>query len=223
MATPDIVQFARVRGVPAETYERLLEEFFRPLGLEEDSSQFTRLHPTNDPFYVGFAPDDEYVDCGTFDDLIELVKRHTLFGTVHLVPYIPGYIYPEVYSVDENEFSLTMAIDSSLVYWEDDRYERGQWFKMMLTTLTASLRSQVCGYGTGYPAEFRSLSPAEIVALLRSGDLLNTAYPSYHAISVDLISTGEVRKAMARREITPENRKLKHEVSVSGYHLLYIL
>jgi len=221
MGTPTCIKFSRVQGTPEQAYQRLVEEFLEPLHLERPS--FVRLRRSDDPWYAGYEQEDEPSPCSSTEDLLEQVARHRLFGSMHLVPYIPGYVYFHVVDVDEQGFTFTAEIDTGLVAWESDRYPMGQWFKMMLTTLTSALRAEVCGYGRAHEVGYDPLDPTQLLDRVRSGALFETWYPTYHAISTELIDHDEVMAAFERRETTLATQDLRHEVSVLGYHLLYIL
>ena len=140
---------------------------------------------------------------------------------MHEVPEA-GSIYLNVVDVDESGFSLMATVDTGMIYMEYGWLEPGQWFKNMLTTLTAALRAEVCEFGR-YQTDYSALSPVDILAQLRSGELLKTWYSSYCAISTKLIHWREVEKLMARREVKRGVRELKYEESESGYHVFYVL
>lgn len=221
MATPTSIKFSRIRGTPADAYRRLADDFIAPLHLERHS--FVRLTRTDDPYYVGYVADEEWTACASIEELVELARPHDKFGSVHLVPYIPGYIYFHVVDIDDEGFTFTAEIDSGLVAWESDGDPAGQWFKAMLTTLCAALGAEVCGYGRAHEIGYEPLDTQDVLARLRSGELLKTWYPTYHAISVELLGVDELRSLMNQREVTLATQDLQHEVSVLGYHALYIL
>ncbi len=223
MGTPTFVKLSRIPGTPADAFERLAEEVFLPLQIQP--REFVQLRRSRDPYDAGLAEHGERVPVASMDDLVQLAREHSLFGTVHLVPYVPGYLYFHVFDVKPESFSLTMSFDASLLTWESNRFAMGEWVKSLLTMLAAGLRAEVCGYGKdpAYEVEYESLSPARVVERLRSGELLQIWYPTFHAISVELISVSEVRTLMKNRTATLATQDLMHEVSATGYHLLYIL
>jgi hypothetical protein len=148
---------------------------------------------------------------------------------MHLLPYIPGYVYFEVFDVTEDSFSIASSIDTGLVAWDFRRWDRGhpdRWFKVMLITLTAALRAEVCGWGRDnhYNIKYESLSPANEVARLRSAEILqDSAFPIFHAISLDRISEKDVQILLRKHDVLAKPRGMEYEVSPFGYHLLYML
>lgn len=227
MATPDFIKFSRLRGTPTEVYQRLATEFLEPMHTERH--QFAYLCESDDPFYGKLTTDGEPIPCESIEQLIDFTKSATLFGSMHLFPYVPAYIYFHVTDVDETGLTFTSSIDTSLVSWDFRHWDRGhpdRWFKVMLTMLTSALQAEVCGWGRDlhYQLEYESLSPDDMVARLRSGEILQTRkFPVFHAISVDLITELEVRRLIRNHEAFSKPRGMQYEVTLSGYHLFYIL
>lgn len=223
MATPDFVKFSRIPGTPSEAYARLAAEFF-PL-FKIRPRDFVRLRRSNDPYDAGMAEHGDRVEVTDAARYAELAKDEPLFGSSHEVPYVPAYLYLHCFDVEPSAFSMTSVVSSSLVYFQNHEYDAGQWLKAALALLTATLGAQVCGFGPGahYDVAYESLDPDEVLSRLRSGQLFDIWYPTFHAISIDLIGVEEFDGLMQSRKVTLATQDLQHEISISGYHLLWNL
>lgn len=197
--------------------------------MHAERHSFVYLRESHDPFYGKLTTDGEHIPCESINQLIELAGSEAPFGSMHLFPNVPGYIYFHITDVDDTGLTITSQIDTGLVAWDFrywDRDNPDRWFKIMLTTLTSALQAEVCGWGRGphYRIAYESLSPEDMVARLRSGEMLTTRwFPVFHAISLDLISEKEVRGLLRAHDVLSKPRGMEYEVTLSGYHLLYIL
>lgn len=221
MGTPVCVKFSRIVGTPLSVYQRLISEFLEPLSFERP--EFVRLYRTDDPMFAGFKAVNEPTLCQSTNHLLEQVTKGREFGSVHMISSIPGSIYFHVVDVDETGFTFTAEIDTGLVAWENENFARGQWFKMMLTTLVSALRADICGYGRAYDLGYDYLDSDKLLEFLRSGELMKTWYPTFHAVSTKLISSQEMFSLFENREKELATDDLRYETSSLGYHLLYIL
>lgn len=223
MGTPTFVKFSRISGTPAEVFARLGDEVFHPLQIRP--TEVAPLRHSSDPFDAGLAEVGQRSPCETMDALVELIEHQTLFGTVHLVPYVPAYLYFHIFGVKPDSFSLTMSFDASILSYESVRFEKGEWIRNFLISLVGGLNTPVCGYGSdpAYEIEYESLSPEAVVGRLQSGSLLEIWYPTFHAISTDLISVQEVQALVDGRRVTLATEALEYQVAITGYHILSIL
>ena len=223
MSRPTFVKFARLGGTPKAAYDRLVDTLFGPLQLTP--GEFVPLRTSSDPWEYGLVEAGPRTPCDDFESLLAEVETATLFGSTHLAPYIPGSIYFHIFDVDEEGFSATASFDGSMMTWENENFEMGQWVKAMLTLATAGLGASVCGYGKDpdYEVDYASIDPQRVLSRLRSGDLLDIWYPTFHAISTTLIDTAEIEGLMRRRTPTLATQDLCYEESSLGYHLLHIL
>lgn len=223
MSRPTFIKFARLGGTPKDAYDRLVDTLFGPLKLTP--GQFVPLRRSSDPWEYGLVEGGPRVSCDDFESLLEHVETATLFGSVHLAPYIPGSVYLHIFDVEDGSFSATASFDGSMLTWENDQFEMGQWIKAMLTLATSGLGASVCGYGKDpdYELDYASIDPARVLARLRAGDLLDIWYPTFHAISTSLIDVAEVQALMKRRTPSLATQDLRYEESSLGYHLLHML
>lgn len=223
MGRPTFIKFARLGGTPYAAYERLIETVFEPLRLTP--GEFVPLRRSADPWEAGLVEAGPRTVCDGFDVLLERVAPATLFGSAHCAPDIPGWVYFHIFDVGDGGFSATASFDGSMLTWESGAFAMGQWVKQLLTLATAGLGASVCGYGKDpdYEVDYASLDAARVLSRLRSGELLDLWYPTFHAISTSLIDAAEVEALMNQRTASLATRDLRYEKSPRGYHLLYML
>jgi hypothetical protein len=217
MATPTFVKFSRLRGSVLELVERIEDQVCEPWRCRLQESVV--LRPSHDAYDGGLEFDGELEPCETPRDVERVVKVGKPFALVYLSSDTRATFALYVFDVGDDGYSATVAMESSMVWYRNDEYSTpGRWFEGFLISLVGALRAEVCGYGrdAAYGINHESLDPAQILARLRTGDLLELPNPIFHAISVDLIDRSEILSLMKKRPCSP---RLEYKIS-PDHHVL---
>lgn len=217
MATPTFVKFSRLRGSVLDMVERLDDQLCEPwrCRLQESVS----LRPSYDAYDGGLELDGELKPCETIQDVERVAKVGKPFALVYVSYDTRATFSVYVFDIAEDGFGATVAVESSMVWFRNDEHSTpGRWFEGFLISLVAALRADVCGYGrdAAYGIQHESLEPAQILARLRTGDLLELPNPIFHAISIDLIDRSEIISLMKKRPCSP---RLEYKIS-PDHHVL---
>ncbi|MCX4240156.1 hypothetical protein [Paraliomyxa miuraensis] len=230
MATPTFITFSRFRGNLLEAVERVENEVCPQWHCRLDRALF--LRPSSDPYDGGITTDGELEPCTSVEAVAELARTGKPLGLAYIAYPTRANFYLEFFDISEDGYSLAASIESSILYHKDDEYESCRWFEGWLISLVVALRPSVCAYGNTEIIDpnmefskvleglrrvrYKALDPAQILERLRTGDLLELPDPVFHAISIDLIETPEIRTLMKTR---PQAPGLEYKVA-PGYHVL---
>ena len=131
---------------------------------------------------------------------------------------VPAEFYFYLFDITPAEFSITLALESSLVHYRNSDFDSGQWLEGLLTSIVCVLGPLVCGYGTdnAYRIKHESLDPGVVLNRLRSGELLRIPRPTFHAISTELIDKSEINALIEKYKPKPDPEYRM----APGYHLL---
>ncbi len=195
--------------------------------------RYAPLCVSDDPYDGGYDLEEEPSPCGDFSEIAKLVG-----GGRPVVLAFFCYDTRATFSVyftevDDNGHTVTVAVEPTFVFHTNDDYpEPGRWFEGWLISLVVGTQAQVCVYGNREVIDksmalasvlealrrprYEALDPMVIVQRLRTGDLLELPDPVFHAISVELMETREIRALIKSRAHAPG---LQHKV-VPGYHVL---
>ena len=220
MATPDFVKFSRVPGTIEDALKRIELRTFSQFGLEYDS--FGAMRPDDDPWTGGFSLVDESVPCRSRVEALSLAGKWTAWGLSFLARQVPGYFNLEFFEIENDSFAVAGSFDTSMLSFESDEFAEGQWLRGLFVAVVAALGCQICGYGKddAYQTRYESLSPAVILERLRKGEVFTMPDPSFHAISVDLVSPEEMTSLW---EQLPRDKHLKYGIATTGYHIFSIM
>lgn len=216
MATPTFVKFSRIHG-------KVFDVLGQVNNVVEGKWQSTlrevvRLRPSNSDYDGGFELDGVIKKCESLQDAETITEGTGAFSLIYLAKDIPAEYYFYLFEIAPGEFSVTLSIESSIVYFENCEYESGQWLEGFLTSIVCVLKSSVCGYGSdaAYSCKHESLDPDEVLRRLRSGELLQLPRPIFHAISNKLIDKNEIDALIAqyKPKASPKYRM------APGYHIL---
>ncbi len=176
----------------SEALVALQEDAFAPLQIE--LRKFSRIQPTGEVNCPGYEAIGKLLQVRTVKEVLAEVGRGESFGLGYLVG-VPAYIYLNFFAFDDEGYSLLLTFDSSLLHYTDDDNQAGDVLERILSRIVKTLEIDVCGYNSSdrYFGDFDSLSVAEIVDGVRSGELLQMQRPFYYAIKSDYISTKELR------------------------------
>jgi hypothetical protein len=220
MTTPTFVKFSTARGTIGDALARLDQRVLPSSGLEYHD--FAALRPDDDPYTGGLDLAQDLVPCHSRLEALTLAQGWTAWAISYLARQVPGDVNLYFFNIDLDSFGAAVSFDSSLLTFETDELERGEWLRQLFITMTAALGCDVCGYGpdTAYSIRYESLNPAVLVDRLRAGDLFTMRRPNFHAISVALIRPEEMT-ALLRR--LPRSDFLDYRLSTTGYHILSVL
>jgi hypothetical protein len=216
MATPSFVKFSRIHGALVESLERLDEALSRRW--ESTLRHVARLQPSFDDYDGGLELVGEFQECDSPRKASAMMERSDAFGLIYVARVIPAMFYFYLFDRAPKEFSITLSVDSSIVYYRTDDFDSGQWFEGLLTTIVCALRPSVCGYGydDAYGIKHESLDPGVVLSRLRSGELLGLRRPTFHAISTKLIEKSEIDALIEQYKPNPSpNYRM-----APGYHIL---
>jgi hypothetical protein len=221
MATPNFVKFSRVPGTAEDVLARLDLTALPPCELEY--SEFAALRPDTDPLTAaytgGFDLAGDMVPCRSRQEALALARKWTAWGISFLGRQVRGNVNLYLFDFQKDSVGAAASFDTSLLYYESEELERGEWLRRMLMTLVEALGCQVCGYGAddAYRVGYVPLDPSALLKRLRSGDLFKMPYPNFHAISADLVKPDEMNELLAR---LPKGDFFKYGLVTTGYHIL---
>lgn len=218
MATPTFINFSRFDGDLLTAVERIDEELCRPW--RSLLVRSVRLRPSDDPYDGGLEALEEHEPCKTIAEVRALAKTGRPFGLVYLAADTRAEFHLAFHDITKDGYTITASVESSIVYFKDDGHTTaGQWFQGWLVSLVTALRSKVCAYGNTVLMDpnaelsqvlaalrrprYVALDPAEVLARLRTGDLLELPSPVFHAISTELIARDEIVRLMKKRPCAP--------------------
>jgi hypothetical protein len=216
MATPRFVKFSRIRGEILEALERLDKALREPW--QSPLREVVRLKPSYDDFDGGLELDGDFIKCDSPRDAIEKAAGSDAFGLIYLARKIPAEFYFYLFDIGSEEFSVTLSLESSIVYYKNDEFDSGEWLEGLLTSIVCALKPLVCGYGrdAAYECKHESLNPEVILERLRAGELLGLPRPIFHSIATSLIDKSEIDALIAQYKPAPS---LKYRMA-PGYHIL---
>lgn len=218
MATPTFINFSRFEGDLFAAVERVHEELCPPFRSVLVRSVF--LRPSAEPYDGGLEAVGEQEPCKTLADVQLLAGTGRAFGLVYLAADTRAEFHLAFHDITKEGFTITGSVESSLVYFKDDEHSTaGQWFESWLIALVTALRPSVCAYGNTYLMDpnadlslvlealrrprYVALDPADVLARLRKGDLLELPSPVFHAISTSLTDRAEIDRLMKQRPCAP--------------------
>ncbi len=217
MATPTFITFSRFHGNILEAVELVQAQVCPQWRCRLDRAAF--LRPSNDPYDGGMTIDGELEPCTSLDAVTDLARTGRPLGLAYIAHPTRANFYLEFFDITKDEYSLAASIESSILYHKDEDYEQSQWFEGWLISLVTALRPSVCVYGNTELIDpkaplsqvlealrrvrYKALDPAEVLARLRTGDLLELPSPVWHAIRTDLIQRAEIVALMKKRPCAP--------------------
>lgn len=217
MATPTFVKFSRLRGSVLDMVDRFAEQVCEPWRCRLQEAAL--LRPSHDAFDGGLELDGELEPCETTRGVARLLKTGRPFALAYASFDTRATFALYVFAVSDDGFAATMAIESSMVWFRNDEHSTpGRWFEGFLISVAGALQADVCGYGRddAYGIKHESLEPNQILARLRTGDLLELPNPIFHAVGVDLIDRSEILALMKKR---PRSPRLEYKISPT-HHIL---
>lgn len=211
MGTQTNVKFSRVSMPIADALEALRDDAFDPLQIE--LRKFQRIQPTGEVEFPGYDGVGKLLKVTTVKQVLDEVGRGESFGLGYLVG-VPAYVYLNFFEFDAKTYSLQLTFDSSVLFFHDDENEPGQLLERVLSRICVALDLDVAGYNSTnrYIGEYDALTIDEIVAGVKSKELLTVQPPFFYAIKADHLATKEVLAAVAN---TPAKYKL-----LGSHHVL---
>jgi hypothetical protein len=192
MGTQTNVKFSRLATPIAETLTALQNHVFDPLQIK--LRKFSRIQPTNEKEFPGYDAVGKLLKVQTVAEVLDEVGRGESFGLEYLVG-VPAYLYLNFFDFTDDGYSMLLNFDSSLLYFNDAANDAGDVLERILSAIVAELDLDACGYNSSdrYEGEFNALTTGEIVAGLRSGELLQMQPPFYYALKTAHLSRKEAR------------------------------
>jgi hypothetical protein len=204
MATPIFIKFSRITGNPFLVLAHVQEAMARNWG--STIREVVQLRPSQDAYDGGLELAGDFLPCDSVRELRTLAGGWREFAVVYVVRDVPAECYLYVFGIDEADFGVTAAVDSSLVWYRNDDYpEPGKWFEGFLITIATAFEPAVCGYGRddAYRIKHESIDANAILDNVRDGKLLTIPQPVFHAIRRDLIDKDEIDALMKTHRHSP--------------------
>jgi hypothetical protein len=216
MGAPNFVRFSRIPGRVFDVMGRVDEVLRGRFG--GALREIARLRPSGEEYDGGLELDGEFSKCDALAKAEEMTRGWKAYGLIYPMREVKARCYFYVYDISDVSFCTSLSFESSVVYFRNDDFDSGEWLERFLISMVGALRPLVCGYGLddAYAVRHEPLPPEEVLARLRTGELLSLPRPIFHAISVSLIEAEEIEgliKKFAPRP-SPDYRM------APGYHVL---
>lgn len=194
MGTQTNVKFSRIAMPISAALHALRESAFDPLQIQ--LRKFSRIQPTGEPAFPGYDTVGRPSNLTQESQVLDELGPGDSFAVGYLAG-VPAYIYLNFFDFQDDSYSLLLNFDSSLLYYSDDNNAKGEVLARILSNIVKTLDIDVCGYNSGnrYLGEWDSLSVEEIIAGVRSGELLKRNTPFYYAVKSTLLTVQEARSA----------------------------
>ncbi len=215
MATPTFVKFSRICGDVFDVLHDVDVVVRRHWQCQ--MREVVRLAPSYSDYDGGLRLDGEFQVCHSPREARDLSRDSDSFAFIYLATEIPAEFCFYLFEMQPDQFSATLAFDSSMVYFKSEAFESGQWLEGLLITIVCALKPLVSGYGSdaAYSCKHESLNPTRVLERLRSGKLFQLPRPIFHAISTSLIEQSEIDSLIEQHQpkLDPKYRM------APGYHI----
>lgn len=215
MATPQWVRFSSSKRSIHETLRDSLSPVYEAfhlrlwviteLGLLADGT----MGDTSKPF----------IECNSVQEALELSKDWKGVAFTFIVEAIHRSVGFHVWR-DGEETNICMFVPAEISWFESREDIEGEWLIKFLEEVCVALKVDCCGYGNDpqYDFVYAPLEAANIVRLLRSGDLFQMHQPVIHLISNETISRQEIEALMKMHSVRPG---LQYRQTETNYHLIF--
>lgn len=231
MAAVKFINFSRFSGSPLDAIACIRRDVCPAWYCAPQ--RYTVLCVSDDPYDGGLDRVGDDIPFDGLEAIERLIEYRSPFSLTYLAVPTRAEFVIGFHDIEDDGYMITATAESSIFYHKDDDYhESWRWFEGWLISLVIALGPSVCAFGNTrlyvpnrsreeilqalQRKRFIALAPEDVLDSLRRGELLLYPDPVFHALRLDLISPGEIRRLI---KYHPHEPRLEYKIA-PGYHIL---